>query len=197
MVCLGIFAVLVLVLCFSFTYGSLHTADPCIVAMATRRMLSPGVASVNIKDNVPNEIAALAVPRNRMEFSSRKIEFPKIIHQQWKTANIPHGTIFFEVSPKVERALPRARYTHMLWTDKNGRELIKNHYPFFLEAYDSYRYGIQRADAVRYFALHFYGGLYADMDYEPIANFWDYLPRIASVSTRAYTSITKKCKIVS
>ena len=39
------------------------------------------------------------------------------------------------------------------------------HYPQHLELYDNYPYPIQRCDAVRYFILHRYGGLYADMDY--------------------------------
>jgi len=30
--------------------------------------------------------------------------------------------------------------------------------------------------ASRYFILHHFGGLYADLDYEPLANFWEYLP---------------------
>merc|ERR1712051_954255 len=65
----------------------------------------------------------------------------------------------------------------MLWTDENGRELIESDYPWFLEIYDGYQFGIQRADAVRYFILHKYGGLYADLDYEPLVNFWDHLPQ--------------------
>ena len=39
------------------------------------------------------------------------------------------------------------------------------------------RHSIQRADASRYFILHKYGGLYADLDYEPLMNFWDHLPQ--------------------
>ncbi|MFT5275595.1 MAG: mannosyltransferase OCH1-like enzyme [Saprospiraceae bacterium] len=29
-----------------------------------------------------------------------------------------------------------------------------------------YPYNIQRADAIRYLVVHYYGGVYADMDYE-------------------------------
>jgi len=62
-------------------------------------------------------------------------------------------------------------------TDENARQLIASDYPFFLKTYDSYEWGIQRADAVRYFVLHKYGGMYVDLDYESLINFWDHLPQ--------------------
>jgi hypothetical protein len=33
-----------------------------------------------------------------------------------------------------------------------------------LETFDGYRYPIQRADAIRYFVLAYYGGTYLDLD---------------------------------
>jgi len=40
-------------------------------------------------------------------------------------------------------------------------------------------------DAIRYFILYKFGGMYADMDYEPLINFWDFLPnyRVAIVES--------------
>lgn len=52
----------------------------------------------------------------------------------------------------------------MLWTDAGSREFIAEHYPWFLETFDGYKYNIQRADAIRYFVLHHYGGIYIDLD---------------------------------
>jgi len=47
-----------------------------------------------------------------------------------------------------------SKTTHLLCTSRRliekARELIKNDFPFFLEAYDNYRYDIQRVDAIRY-----------------------------------------------
>jgi mannosyltransferase OCH1-like enzyme len=37
-------------------------------------------------------------------------------------------------------------------------------YPWFLETFDGYVYPIQRADAIRYFVLHHFGGIYIDLD---------------------------------
>lgn len=52
----------------------------------------------------------------------------------------------------------------MLWTDAKSREFIAKEYPWFLDTYDDYKYPIQRADAIRYFILHHYGGIYLDLD---------------------------------
>jgi len=39
-------------------------------------------------------------------------------------------------------------------------QLIATKFPWFLDTYKSYPYGIQRADALRYFVLYEYGGVY-------------------------------------
>jgi len=52
----------------------------------------------------------------------------------------------------------------MLWTDVSSRRFIAEYYPWFLDTFDMYVYPIQRADAIRYFVLHHYGGVYMDLD---------------------------------
>ncbi|KAA1123709.1 hypothetical protein PGTUg99_006849 [Puccinia graminis f. sp. tritici] len=90
----------------------------------------------------------------------RPSRVPKIIHQTWKTDQIPDRWI-----PVRESCVAaHESWEYMLWTDKSGRELIEREYPWFLSIYDGYRYPIQRADAVRYFILHHYGGVYMDLD---------------------------------
>jgi mannosyltransferase OCH1-like enzyme len=51
-----------------------------------------------------------------------------------------------------------------LWTDAKARKFISEEYPWFLDTFDSYPYGIQRADTIRYFILQHYGGIYLDLD---------------------------------
>lgn len=53
---------------------------------------------------------------------------------------------------------------YMLWTDASSREFIAKDYPWFLDTFDGYTYPIQRADAIRYFVLYHYGGVYLDLD---------------------------------
>lgn len=51
-----------------------------------------------------------------------------------------------------------------MWTDAKSRELIATEYPWFLNTFDNYSQPIQRADAIRYFVLAHFGGVYIDLD---------------------------------
>jgi inositol phosphorylceramide mannosyltransferase catalytic subunit len=86
---------------------------------------------------------------------------PKILHQTWKRADIPFEFIGFVDSWR--RHHPQWEYR--LWTDEDNRRFIAAHYPEFLASFDAYTQPIQRADAVRYFLLHHFGGLYVDLDF--------------------------------
>lgn len=54
-----------------------------------------------------------------------------------------------------------------LWNRADCEALLSRHYPEYLDMFRGYRYHIQRADAIRYFILHQYGGLYVDLDVSP------------------------------
>ena len=45
-----------------------------------------------------------------------------------------------------------------------NRAFIVEHYPWFIETFDGYDMHIKRVDAVRYFWLYHFGGVYLDMD---------------------------------
>ncbi|KAH7386685.1 nucleotide-diphospho-sugar transferase [Phaeosphaeria sp. MPI-PUGE-AT-0046c] len=85
---------------------------------------------------------------------------PKIIHQTYKNESIPaHWQ-----GPQQSCLDLHPDYEYKLWTDKKSREFIAAEYPWFLETFDGYPYPIQRADAIRYFVLHHFGGIYIDLD---------------------------------
>jgi inositol phosphorylceramide mannosyltransferase catalytic subunit len=94
------------------------------------------------------------------------IPFPKIIHQTWKNTEIPEK---WKISQQEWLRLhPTDKgWQYILWTDDMNREYIKNKYPDFLSVYDSFKYPIQRADAIRYFILKDFGGVYSDLDVIP------------------------------
>lgn len=87
---------------------------------------------------------------------------PHIIHQTWKDENPPSAVKNYISSWKKLHP----DYTYMFWTDTDIRDLIENHYPWFLNYFDSYPHQIMRVDAFRFFVLHHYGGIYADLDME-------------------------------
>ena len=92
----------------------------------------------------------------------------KIIHQTWKTHDIPREIYRAEWIESWKRCHPDWEYR--FWTDADNRRLIAEHFPEFLETYDEYPADILRADAVRYFILYQYGGVYADLDYRCLRN---------------------------
>ncbi|KAJ9102990.1 hypothetical protein QFC19_004547 [Naganishia cerealis] len=118
--------------------------------------------------------------------SSRSGErIPRIIHQTWKSDVLPEK--WRKIWMECREGMPD--YEYMLWTDEQSRRFIAEHYPQFLSMFDGYEYPIQRADAIRYFILHHFGGIYMDLDIgcrrrlEPlISGDWDVLlPRTKPV----------------
>lgn len=59
-------------------------------------------------------------------------------------------------------------WQHWFWTLDDVRDLVARHYPDHLTLYDSYTAPIFRADVMRYFVLHRYGGVYVDLDMESL-----------------------------
>lgn len=76
---------------------------------------------------------------------------------------------------------------YILWTDDNSRNFIAKHYSWFLPVFDGYPHPIQRADAIRYFVLHHFGGIYMDLDIgclkpmTPLLSFEAILPETAPI----------------
>mmetsp|Transcript_157547 Transcript_157547/g.482839 ORF Transcript_157547/g.482839 Transcript_157547/m.482839 type:complete len:369 (-) Transcript_157547:38-1144(-) len=96
--------------------------------------------------------------------SGPRAAIPRILHQTYKSKVLPD--FFAKCHDSWIQETPK--WKHRLWLDHENRALIKVHYPWFLETYDSYEHMIQRVDAARIFMLHRYGGVYADMDVEAV-----------------------------
>jgi len=91
----------------------------------------------------------------------------KIIHQTWKTNQLPG--MFKNWSESWKACLPDWEYR--LHTDEDNRALIAEHFPDVLATYDAYGnesgdLAIRRVDAAKYAYLAIEGGLYVDLDME-------------------------------
>jgi mannosyltransferase OCH1-like enzyme len=94
------------------------------------------------------------------------MKIPKIIHQTWKNEDTP--VEFRKMAYSwVEK---HTDWSYVFWTDEMNRQFIKENFPFFLKIYDAYISNIQRVDAVRYFVLFKYGGMFIDLDFECLQN---------------------------
>jgi len=89
------------------------------------------------------------------------MEIPKIIHQTWKDEIIPEQ--FVDSVNSWKNLHPEWEYR--LWTDEMNESFIETYFPDFLETYLNYEKHIQRVDAIRYFILYKFGGVYVDLDF--------------------------------
>lgn len=87
---------------------------------------------------------------------------PTLIHQSWRGAGTPSQRQKWADSWRFYHPM----WEHRLWTDADGRSFLEEHYPWFLPIYNGYPDPIMRADAIRYFVLDHFGGLYVDLDVE-------------------------------
>lgn len=81
-----------------------------------------------------------------------------------------------------------------MWTDAKSRELIATEYPWFLTTFDNYSQPIQRADAIRYFVLAHFGGIYLDLDDvnpPPFLNV--FISKTDLISHRVVTAVSILC----
>lgn len=118
-----------------------------IMLLYDKPMTSGGITKAEYDDGFP---------QNNLD--SPKI--PKIIHQTYKTDDIPE--IWKEAQQSIIDNNPD--YQYIMWTDEMAREFIATNYDWFLPIFDKYKYPIMRADAIRYFILFHYGGIYIDLD---------------------------------
>jgi mannosyltransferase OCH1-like enzyme len=102
-------------------------------------------------------------PTSYESFYANNEEFPKRIYQTWKSKTVIPANMKHWMNTWVDN---NTGYKHELWDDRDNRVFMKRYYSWFLPVYDSYDKNINRVDAVRYFYLFHYGGIYVDMDFE-------------------------------
>lgn len=92
---------------------------------------------------------------------------PKIIHQTYKTKNLPE---LYKPYQKSLLAL-HPNWEYKLWSDEENDIFLRNIYPDFYSVYMSIPVKIMKIDFIRYVYLYHFGGLYLDLDYEMLKPF--------------------------
>ena len=101
---------------------------------------------------------------------------PKIIHQTAPKDKSKWDSVWEDCQKSWLNHFPKPEYEHMMWYDEDLEQLIKNDFPWFYDTYMDYDKNIKKIDIARNFILYKYGGIYADMDYMCMKNFYDKLP---------------------
>ena len=92
------------------------------------------------------------------------IAIPKIIHQIWSGIDGPLPENFKQFSETWKESHPEWEYE--FWDDERMNSFINEYYPHYLHTYQSFKYDVQRWDAIRYLILKKMGGMYVDFDIE-------------------------------
>lgn len=91
---------------------------------------------------------------------------PRILHQIWfqGEVDIPSRYIPFQKNWKELHS----DFTYVLWDEIRISELLKKHHPKFYAIWKNLPHRIQKIDAAKIVILCDFGGVYVDMDMEPI-----------------------------
>ena len=125
-------------------------------------------------DLKPESFGLAGLGLTNVSSSWRNDPVPKIIHQTAPSEKWKWHSIWEHCQKTWLERFPGFEYK--MWTDEDIEDLIKNRFKRFYPIYKAYPKNIYRIDAFRYFVLYEYGGIYADMDYECVQNFYSLLP---------------------
>ena len=101
------------------------------------------------------------------------LDLPRFFHFQSKTRDITKETKSWmdvlSMDPIVQEypniiSNSSSAWSAVYWSDESCKRLVEDHFPKFLQTYDSFPRNIQRVDSCRYLILSTYGGVYADTD---------------------------------
>lgn len=106
-----------------------------------------------------------------MNTSSNHI--PKTIHQTGPSDQTKWHPLWIRCQESWKQHHPDFEYR--FWTDEDIDELIRTHYPEFLDMYNEFPAHIMKIDFVRFAILHHFGGIYADLDIFCYQNFYNEL----------------------
>jgi Glycosyltransferase sugar-binding region containing DXD motif len=92
------------------------------------------------------------------------VPIPRIIHQTWKSNDVPQPLARFQAR---WRAL-HPDFEYRLWTDEQNDAFVRAEFPGLHRLYRSFSREIYRTDMVRCLYLLRFGGVYVDLDVEPL-----------------------------
>lgn len=96
---------------------------------------------------------------------------PKIIHQTWFDNNKQLPLIFDKMIQENTKKNPD--FVFKLWTDSNIEDFLNTNYKKLYEIYSNNILGVQKSDLARLAILHYYGGIYIDLDILLLKNLTD------------------------
>lgn len=143
-------------------YFNMCEKNPELFANKIKFERHPGVSNIKAIDEVISKFKNYHVSYDGTDVILNKIKIPKIIHQTYKTNELPD-----EIQKSVdELKLMNPDYEYRFYNDEDCLNFIKNNYD--QETFDLYtsinpNYGSARADFFRYLLMYKVGGVYLDI----------------------------------
>ena len=135
--------------------SAIRMARFLISDLRARSEIVPEMAELPISGGYSEDLPRLnAMPSDAL---------PPVIFQTWKSKSVVPSNYRYWRQTFVDH---NPDFTVLLWDDHDNRAFIADRFPWALPLYDSYPREIFRADAVRFFFLLEFGGMYSDMDTE-------------------------------
>jgi hypothetical protein len=101
---------------------------------------------------------------------------PKIVHHIAPEDNTNWHPIWTSCYETWKKHFPVPEYQHVMWNDKNDLDIfMKTHYSWAYEAFLKVPLINQKIDIARICILHKFGGIYSDMDFYCLSNFYNKL----------------------
>lgn len=154
------------------TIVGIATCIGLVLLLVLMKDFTKNLESYQDAPNAPLSLHALHLPKVDPNWQGASI--PKIIHQMAPKDKDRWHVLWEQCQKTWKEKFPDFEYR--MWHDEDIDEFFKTRYPSFYETFKGYEYNIQRIDIARYFILYEFGGIYADMDYEAVNNFYDVLP---------------------
>lgn len=83
-----------------------------------------------------------------------RLSIPKLFHQSWSSDQLPRKFECWSESCRQQHP----DWEWVLWTDEDNLQLVKTHFPWFLDTYLSFPNVINQADVARLMYMYIYGG---------------------------------------
>jgi len=103
--------------------------------------------------------------RARLDATPPDEQIRPLLHRIWfdmGNGPVPPEERYGDARRSAERM--HAHWRIVDWDKDAAERLLNERYPWFLPVWRAYRSEIHRVDAIRYFCIHAYGGVYADQD---------------------------------
>lgn len=163
--------------------GSLVRRHVAIDSKATPTESKAGAMAQKSHGNTSRALAQNCTTLQGQIFDCRRPPegkaIPKIIHfmykRQIKKDSDWPNLVWKYAFNGWKQHYPDKEYKYMFWDDDAVLKQFQRHCPDYSSLYKSFANNISRSDLSRYCILHEFGGIYADLDYEPRANFYSSL----------------------